>query len=240
MLFKMVIIQYMNKISVMIVDDSAVVRQTITQLIEASHDIQVAGTAADPIIAMKKLDSVQPDVMILDIEMPRMDGITFLQKIMNENPLPIIICSSKTEKGSSNVVKALEYGAVEIIQKPKMGTKQFLEESKVLILDSIRAAKAAKVKKTGNAAPPMKVEKKLSADVIMPKPSAAASIETTEKIVVVGASTGGDGGTERLPRTIPSRCSAYRNRTAYAGTLYRGLCKTAELSLQDFRERGGG
>ena len=192
----------MNTISVMIVDDSAVVRQTITQLIESAPDIKVAGTAADPIIAMKKLDSIQPDVMILDIEMPRMDGITFLRKIMSENPLPIIICSSKTEKGSSNVVKALEYGAVEIIQKPKMGTKQFLEESKVIILDAIRAAKAAKVKKTGKAPPPpVKVEKKLSADVIMPKPLGAASIETTEKIVVVGAST---GGTEALKEFLES------------------------------------
>lgn len=179
----------------MIVDDSAVVRQTLTQLIEASPDIDVAGTAADPIIASKKLDTIRPDVMILDIEMPRMDGITFLRKIMSETPLPIIICSSKTEKGSGNVVKALEYGAVEIIQKPKMGTKKFLEESKVLILDAIRAAKAAKVKKSGKAPSEMKVEKKLTADVILPKPGAAVSIETTEKIVVVGAST---GGTEAL------------------------------------------
>ena len=126
-------------IDVMIVDDSAVVRSTLAELISTEKDINLLCTAADPYIAAKKLQEMVPDVIILDIEMPRMDGLTFLRKLMSQHPIPVIICSSKSEDGSANALNALEYGAVDIIKKPQMGTKSFLEESRSIICDSIRA-----------------------------------------------------------------------------------------------------
>ncbi len=183
-------------IKVMIVDDSAVVRQTLSGILSEDPHIEVAATAADPIIASKKIPQVEPDVIILDLEMPRMDGLTFLRKIMNEHPIPVIICSSKTESGSENALRAVEYGAVEIIQKPKVGTKQFLEESKVTITDAVKAAKLTTGKKTVSTPYVIPdVPKKLTADAVLPKARSSALVETTEKIVVVGAST---GGTEAL------------------------------------------
>ncbi|MBB6479012.1 protein-glutamate methylesterase/protein-glutamine glutaminase [Spirochaeta isovalerica] len=185
------------KIKVLIVDDSAVVRQTLKQIFEEDRNIEVVGVAADPLIALKRLESDKPDVITLDIEMPRMDGLTFLKKIMSENPIPVIICSSKSEDGSDNALNALEYGAVDIIQKPKMGTKQFLEDSKVRLVDAVKAAAIARIKK-GAPKPAVvrrEVQPKLSADVVLPRAAGPSHIDTTEKIIVVGAST---GGTEAL------------------------------------------
>jgi len=129
-----------GKTKVLLIDDSAVVRQTLSEVLTHDPHIDVIGTAPDPIIGEGKINKLDPDVIILDIEMPRMDGLTFLRKLMGENPKPVIICSSKTEKGSDNVLKAIEYGAVEIIQKPKLGTKQFIEESRIRITDAVKAA----------------------------------------------------------------------------------------------------
>ena len=183
-----------KKIGVMIVDDSAVVRQTISGIISDEEDIEVIGTASDPYCAAEKIARQVPDVIILDIEMPRMDGLTFLQKIMSQHPIPVVICSSLTESGSDSVMKALAYGAVDIITKPKMGTRQFLEESRIRIADTVRAASSSKVKKIAGPcdieAPP-----KYTADVIMPKVKRGVLSETTDRVVAVGAST---GGTEAL------------------------------------------
>lgn len=182
-----------KKIRVLVVDDSAVVRQTMSRLLESDPEIEVMATASDPYHAANKIRKEVPDVITLDVEMPRMDGITFLQKIMNQHPIPVLICSSLTESGSKTALKALEYGAVDIIQKPKMGTKQFLEESRVQICDAIKAATQVQ---TRRIKPPInKVAPKLTADAVIPKPRSNAMVQTTEKVVAVGAST---GGTEAL------------------------------------------
>src|SRR5512138_1972721 len=124
-------------------------------------------TAADPFIAAERLREEIPDVITLDVEMPRMDGITFLHKIMSQHPIPVVMCSSLTDAGSETALKALEYGAVEIIQKPRLGTKQFLEESRINICDTIKAAAQARLRRV----PAVKrtVAPKLSADVILDK-----------------------------------------------------------------------
>ena len=201
-----------EKIKVMIIDDSAVVRETMKRILEEEGSFEVVATAADPLVAANKLQQVIPDVITLDIEMPRMDGLSFLQKLMQQHPLPVVVCSSMAEKGSGNALKALDYGAVDIIEKPKAGTKAWIEESKVRIGDAIRGAKAAKVdklpgvqKKSGKAGReelPRKAKEirqaqpKLTADAVIPRATRRdQSIETTEQIVVVGAST---GGTEAL------------------------------------------
>ena len=192
-------------IQVMLVDDSAVVRQTLSEVLSGEDDITVIETASDPYDAAEKLKRCVPDVMILDIEMPRMDGLTFLKKLMSQHPLPVIICSSKAEEGSSNVFQAMQFGAVDIILKPKVGTKQFIEESRVLITDAVRAAYLATVKKISPVE--RMVAPKLSADVILPMPTQHLQIETTETVVVVGASTGGTEALrvflERLPIDCP-------------------------------------
>ena len=182
-----------KKIRVLIVDDSAVVRQTLEEVLSSDREIEIMATASDPFIAADRIRHEVPDVITLDVEMPRMDGITFLQKLMSQHPIPVVICSSLSEAGSETTLKALEYGAVEIIQKPKIGTKQFLEESRVRICDAVKAAAMAKVRPISTFS--RTVAPKLSADVILEKATSHAMAKTTEKVVVVGAST---GGTEAL------------------------------------------
>jgi two-component system chemotaxis response regulator CheB len=151
-----------HKIQALIVDDSAVVRQTLTEILSSDPRIEVMGTAADPFIAAERISENIPDVITLDVEMPRMDGITFLRKIMSQHPVPVVICSSLTASGSETALKALEYGAVEIIQKPRMDTKQFLEESRIRICDAVAAAASVRVKRIPEQA--RRVPPKLTAD----------------------------------------------------------------------------
>jgi two-component system, chemotaxis family, protein-glutamate methylesterase/glutaminase len=190
-----------KKIRVLIVDDSAVVRQTMSEILSSDPQIEVMSTAGDPFIAAERIREEIPDVITLDVEMPRMDGITFLHKIMSQHPIPVVMCSSLTEKGSETALKALEYGAVEIIQKPRMGTKGFLEESRVRICDAIKAAAQARVRKV---TPVRAVAPKLTADVIMDKPKSHAMMQTTEKVVVVGASTGGTEALRVFLESLPA------------------------------------
>jgi len=191
-----------KKIRVLIVDDSAVVRQTMADILSSDPHIEVMATASDPFVAADRIRAEIPDVITLDVEMPRMDGITFLQKIMSQHPIPVVMCSSLTDDGSLTALKALEYGAVEIIQKPRMGTKQFLEESKVRICDTVKAAAQARVRKI--SARPRPIEPKLSADVIIPRTTNKAMIETTEKVVVIGASTGGTEALRAFLQVLPA------------------------------------
>lgn len=189
-----------RKIKVLIVDDSAVVRQTLQDVLSSAPDIEVIGAAQDPFVAAQRMRQQLPDVITLDVEMPRMDGITFLQKIMSQRPIPVVICSTLTEKGSETAFKAMEYGAVEIIQKPKLGTKQFLKESKVRICDAVKAASLVRPKPI---APQRKVEAKLTADAVISRPGSKAMVRTTEKVVVVGASTGGTEAIKVFLENLP-------------------------------------
>lgn len=184
-----------NKIKVLVVDDSAVVRQTLSAIIESDPVLVLMGTASDPYVAAKKMLEEVPDVITLDIEMPRMDGLTFLRRIMTQHPIPVVIISSLTEKGTETGLKALEYGAVEIITKSGMNTKAFIEESRIRICDSIKAAAHARIKRRNNVQPEIKIIPKYNADVIIPTKGGNSMIKTTEKIVAIGAST---GGTEAL------------------------------------------
>jgi len=184
----------MAKIKVLIVDDSAVVRQTLADIISSDPQMTVMAVAADPYIAAEKMRHEVPDVITLDVEMPRMDGLTFLHRIMSQHPIPVVMCSSLGESGSETALKALEYGAIDVIQKPRLGMKQFLEESRIRICDAVKAAALSRSKKKP-AVPMHSVEPKLTADAVLAKPTSKSMIETTEKVVVVGAST---GGTEAL------------------------------------------
>ena len=189
-----------QKIRVLVVDDSAVVRQALVRVLESDPAITVIGHAPDPFVAAEKIKRLVPDVITLDVEMPRMDGITFLRKIMSQHPIPVVMCSTLTGSGSETALRALEYGAVEIITKPKLGTKQFLEESRIRICDAVKAAAVSNLKKINPKRSRAitnthKVAPKLTADAMLAAPSSRAMSQTTEKVVMVGAST---GGTEAL------------------------------------------
>jgi two-component system chemotaxis response regulator CheB len=228
----------MKKVRVLIVDDSAVVRQSLQDVLTSDPMIEVMGTAADPLFAAEKLRQEIPDVITLDVEMPRMDGITFLKKIMMQKPIPVVICSTLTEKNSETALKALEYGATEIIQKPKLGTKQFFEESKVRICDAVKAASMVHVKPVS---PRKRIEPKLTADAVLAKPVVSrAMAQTTEKVVVVGASTGGTEALREFLEALPPDAPPIvivqhmpENFTAAFAQRLNGICRVTVKEAED-------
>jgi two-component system chemotaxis response regulator CheB len=227
-----------RKIKVLIVDDSAVVRQTLSEVLSSDPGIKVIATAPDPFVAAEKMRSDTPDVITLDIEMPRMDGITFLRKIMSQHPIPVVVCSSLTEEGAEATLRALEFGAIEIILKPRLGTKQFLNESRERICDSVKAAAMARV--TPISTVPYKVSPKLTADAVIPKPSAQAMFQTTEKVVVVGASTGGTEALKIFLESMPPDARGIvivqhmpENFTAAFAKRLDGLCSLSVKEAED-------
>ena len=179
-----------SKVKVLVVDDSALVRQTLARVLASDPGIEVIAVAADPLIAMKKIEKSRPDVITLDVEMPRMDGLTFLRMIMSRDPIPVVMCSALAEKGCATTLKALELGAVDIILKPRLGAKQFLEDSRVVLCDTVKAAAGARVR-VKRTVETRDVPPKLTADAVLARPATGAMIRTTEKVIVVGASTGG-------------------------------------------------
>lgn len=209
----------MGKIKVLIVDDSAIVRQVLSMILSEDPEIEIMGVASDPYFAATKIQKEIPDVITLDIEMPRMDGLTFLKKIMSLHPIPVVIISSITTEGADLGLKAIELGAVDIMTKPNLSSKADIEESKIKIIDTVKAAARARIKgadnrftqiqtptaqpttqpkpqisKIANTAIPISVQPKLSADAVMPYIK-THFVKKTEPIIVVGAST---GGTEAL------------------------------------------
>jgi two-component system chemotaxis response regulator CheB len=198
----------MSPIKVMIVDDSAVVRQVVVSMLQAEPGIKVIGTASDPLFAIERMKSEWPDVILLDVEMPRMDGITFLKKIMSERPTPVIICSTLTEAGAATTVEALSAGAVTIITKPRVGLKQFMTESMDELTSAIRqAAKidARRMARRASHAPPV-VAARNSADVMLAPARERAMTRTTEHIVAIGTSTGGTQALELVLAELPAVC----------------------------------
>jgi len=199
-----------QRIKVMIVDDSALVRQVISQALMADAGIEVIGTAADPIFALQKMNAQWPDVLVVDIEMPRMDGITFLKKVMAEHPTPVVVCSSLAEKGAQATFEALSAGAVSIITKPKVGLKNFLEDASNDIVQAVRSAARANMRAVRTTAAPATFSgfrPKLTADVMLSSANNAALVKTTEQVVAIGTSTGGTQALEivlsKLPATAP-------------------------------------
>jgi two-component system chemotaxis response regulator CheB len=194
-----------RKIRVLIVDDSASVRQSLKEVLESDPEIEVTGTAANPYIAVARIEQQEPDVITLDVEMPRMDGVTFLEKLMAQHPIPVVICSSLTDKNSDTALAALERGAVEIITKPKLGTREFLRESRIRICDTVKSAARAGTRKRRSPAPEQRsVAPKLTADAVLAKSKFHALIETADKVVAVGASTGGTEALRKFLEALPA------------------------------------
>lgn len=187
-------------IKVLVIDDSALVRQTLTEIINSDEDLEVIGTASDPYFAAQKIKTFIPDVITLDIEMPRMDGLTFLRSLMAQYPIPVVIISSLTQSGSQLALQALSHGAVEIVAKSEIrNTKEFLEDSKIRITDAIKAASLVAVKRIGRHTKPDATQG------FREKPAGDPSIyKTTDKVIAIGASTGGTEALRYFLRNIPA------------------------------------
>jgi len=187
-------------INVLIVDDSAVVRQVMSAVLSQEQDMNVSA-AADPIIAMEKMKRVRPHVIVLDLEMPRMDGLTFLHKIMAEDPIPVVVCSGLTGAGTEAALRAIEEGAVEIVTKPKLGVGEFLYESAVTLIDAVKAAAQACLRPRGLVTRP--AQRKLTADAVLPRSKKPPLNFTSDKVVAIGASTGGTEALRGVLETMP-------------------------------------
>ncbi len=186
-------------IKVLVIDDSALVRQTLTEIINADEQLEVVGTAADPYFAAQKIKSFIPDVITLDVEMPRMDGLTFLKTLMAQYPIPVVIISSLTQSGSQLALRALEHGAVEIVAKSEIrNTKEHLEETRIRITDAIKAAYMTPVKRVGIGRAPKEYHQVV-------KPSGDQAIyKTTDKVIAIGASTGGTEALRYFLTSVPA------------------------------------
>lgn len=190
----------------MIVDDSAVVRQVLAGVLGEAPGMEVLHAVADPVLAMARMQQAWPDVIVLDIEMPRMDGLTFLRLLMQQRPTPVVICSTLTEKGARVTLDALAAGAVAVVEKPRLGLRQFLAESAAELVATVRGAARAKVRRVAAAASAPAPIPRYSADAVLPPTDAHAPLQTTERVVAIGTSTGGTQALEEVLSSLPRVC----------------------------------
>jgi two-component system, chemotaxis family, protein-glutamate methylesterase/glutaminase len=230
----------MKRIKVMLIDDSAVVRQVVVGLLQTDPGIEVIGAAADPIFAMERMKKHWPDVILLDVEMPRMDGITFLKKIMLEHPTPVIICSTLTEAGAATTIEALAAGAVAIITKPRTGLKQFLSEATEELTTAIRnAARVNITRLAARPSTPRPVVVRHSADVMLAPGREKAMTRTTEHIVAIGTSTGGTQALQavlaRLPAVSPGLVIVQHMPRQFTAAFAARLNDVCEINVREAR-----
>ncbi len=194
----------MSKIKVLLVDDSAVIRQVLTAILSSDPAIEVMAAVADPIFAMNRMETQWPDVIVLDVEMPRMDGITFLRKIMSEHPTPVVMCSTLTEKGAETTMQAMAAGAVEIITKPKIGAKNHLTEEAAVLIGSVKAAAKSRVRRLiSTPLGKSSEEMVLAKTTLVAERGNVALTKTSHGIVAIGTSTGGTQALEEILTVLP-------------------------------------
>jgi two-component system chemotaxis response regulator CheB len=215
---------------VLVVDDSAVVRQVLTAVLNEAPDINVYATASDPIFAQQQMQKKWPDVILLDIEMPRMDGLTFLRRLMSEQPTPVIICSSLAEKGAELSLQALSAGAIDIITKPQLGVKDFLLDAKHLLWQTVRGAAGAHVARRASSTPIKPVALGHAVDLV-------AMTATTDSIIVIGTSTGGTQALEEIlsktPRTCPGIAVVQHMPEKFTAAFAKRLDGLCEVDIKE-------
>lgn len=227
-----------NPIKVLVVDDSPAIRQVMTDVLASDAAIAVIGAVGDPYQAVELMREVAPDVITLDIEMPRMDGLTFLQRIMAQHPIPVLICSSHATDGADATMRAFELGAVDIITKPRVGTEEFLAESQIVICDAVKAAASVRPDRlaTRNV-----TRKKLSADAVLAKGKAGLHVTETEKVIVVGASTGGTQAVgvflEALPTDAPGVVVVQHMPENFTRSFARNLDSFCRVQVKEAADR---
>lgn len=232
-----------KKIRVLIVDDSASVRTTLSDIIASDPDLEVMATASDPYVAVERIRHEVPDVIFLDIELPRMDGLTFLRKLMSQRPVPVVICSSLAQSGSDTFMQALEAGAVDVVAKPRVDTAQFLQESRMRICDAAKAAAHAKLRGVKKVAPALTVEAKLNADSFLPplsdtrRNNLIERLPVTEPLVAIGASTGGTEALreilEALPATAPGMVIVQHMPDRFTAAFARRLNGSCAVTVKE-------
>jgi two-component system chemotaxis response regulator CheB len=224
----------MNKIKVLIVDDSALVRRLLTEIFSANREFEVVGTASDPFVAREKIKKLNPDVITLDVEMPRMDGITFLENLMRLRPTPVVMVSSLTQRGAEVTLRALELGAVDFVAKPKLDVAGGLTEYGEEIIAKVKVAAGARVTavRTAHAMNPVP---KFSADAVLPVGSGKKMLRTTERIVAIGASTGGTEALREvlavLPPDAPGIVISQHIPAAFSGPFAQRLDQASAMSV---------
>lgn len=216
-------------IQVLVIDDSAVFRQVMTALLLAVGGMQVT-TAADPFIALRKMESIRPDVIVLDIEMPRMDGLTFLKKVMKENPLPVVVCSSAAENGAEMTMRALQEGAVDVIAKPKVQVGEALTESTVALVESVRAAAQAKVENLQRPFRP----------VIRMRTSIPLVGARSDRVIAIGASTGGTEAIrvflDQMPADSPGIVMVQHMPAKFTAAFAHRLDQSSSIEVREARD----
>jgi two-component system chemotaxis response regulator CheB len=231
-----------KKIRVLIVDDSALVRKLLTEMLSADRDIEVVGQAPDPFVAREKIKQLNPDVLTLDVEMPKMDGVTFLANLMRLRPMPVVMVSSLTESGADITLRALELGAVDFVTKPKVDLAAGLESYAEEICAKVKMAAGVKVRTlervTERAA--QTVEAKLSADAVLAKGVMPTHLKTTEKIIAIGASTGGTEAIKEvllgLPANAPGIVITQHIPEAFSGPFAARMNTLAAMSVAEARD----
>ena len=195
----------MTKTKVLIIDDSALIRQMLTEILNSDRGIEVVGTAADPYIARDKIKQLNPDVLTLDVEMPRMDGVTFLANLMRLRPMPVVMVSSLTERGADVTLDALELGAVDYVTKPKIDLAATFEDYAEEVISKVKMAAKANIRCRNEKVTlkPRKIDPKLSADAVLKKAIKKQHFKTTDTIIALGASTGGTEAIRELLETMP-------------------------------------
>lgn len=192
----------MKSIKVLIIDDSALVRKMLTRIIDSQPDMRVVGTAGDPIAAREMIRSLEPDVLTLDVEMPKMDGLDFLERLMRLRPMPVIMVSTLTHQGSDAALRALELGAVDFVSKPQLDIVAGLQDYALEITGKIRAASIARIQKRPTCA----IMPKQNTGALLPKPSSRMVL--TDKLIIIGASTGGTEAIKEVLMQMPPDCPA--------------------------------
>lgn len=193
----------MKKISVIVIDDSALVRKLLTEILNSDAELEVVATATDPYQAREKIKQFNPDVLTLDVEMPKMDGVTFLRNLMRLRPMPVVMVSTLTEKGAEITLEALELGAFDFVEKPKLDLSQTLADYSEEIISKVKAAAGVQPKKLTQKVM-LEVEERLTADVVLARSTKNIPLKTTEKIVAIGASTGGTEAIKNVLCSLPA------------------------------------
>ena len=223
-----------NPLHVLVVDDSAVVREVMNAVLSHERGIIVT-TAADPIIAMTKMARQRPDVILLDLEMPRMGGLAFLRKLMTESPIPVVVCSAHVGEETALGLQALEEGAIDVVAKPNLGVREFLYESAVLLIDAVRAAAKCNVKLRRPAS--ATASPALSADAVLPARAALAPTLNSERIVAIGASTGGTEALrvllEAMPENAPGFVVVQHMPEGFTAAFAKRLSKTCKIHVTE-------
>ena len=223
----------MAKVKVLIVDDSALVRQVLTSILESDKNIEVVGAAKDPLDAREKIKILSPDVLTLDVEMPKMDGVTFLKNLMRLRPMPVIMISSLTENGAEVTLEALECGAVDFVSKPKIDVQSGLNDYTEEIIEKVLSAANSKVRE--RVSPALKVDKKLTADAVMAKALGKKRFKTTDKIIALGASTGGTEAIrevlEAMPADAPGMVISQHIPEAFSAPFATRMNKVSQMTV---------